>query len=111
METTKQKRTMSQTVRDSLLAEVNGLALVDLDAWSAEWNPSDLSEVASFLDAVAVHLARKAAYFYTRSTNIGRDGSKIGDHGHKKAVETQNKRAEKVRKAIGYLLAKDDITF
>jgi hypothetical protein len=53
-------------------------------------------EVANELDRIAVHASRLSAYLNERG------GNGCGDSGHAEGVKAQNKKAAKVRKALGY---------
>lgn len=64
-----------------------------------------MAEAIQELDGIIIRLVRFRAYLDMRY------GNGCGDQGHNDGVKEQNKLAAKVRKALGYTKAKDDITF
>ncbi len=76
--------------------------------WSAaimRLNPEDRHELEDRCTREAIQLARLGEYVTCR----GGDG--CGDGGHTFAVKLQNRRAAKVRSAIGYTQAIHDVNF
>ena len=66
---------------------------------------SEMLELSRWLDSVSEGAARLSAYVEARG------GSGCGDSGHDRAVKAQNRRAAKVRRALGYTFPKLDFTF
>lgn len=72
---------------------------------SGKAGTSEIQEIANWLDQVAVRAVRLSGYLEAR----GATG--CGDGGHASGVKSSNKKAAKVRKAIGYTQPKNDINF
>jgi hypothetical protein len=77
--------------------------LMFLDAatcnWDEVWNQIPISqqqEVASLATSVAILCAQADEYANFRGV------AGCGDHGHDKAIKEANKKAKKIRKAIGF---------
>jgi hypothetical protein len=68
-------------------------------------NRSTMGEAISELDAAIIHLTRLRGYL------DGRYGHGCGDQGHADSVKSSNKLVAKVRKALGYTIAKADVIF
>ncbi len=64
-------------------------------------------DIASHLNAMAIRFARAAVYMERRYGCYGW----AGDEGHSYAVKEQNLAVTKVRRALGFTAAKDDLTF
>lgn len=62
---------------------------------------SRLTELAREMESKALHLIRQAAYLDARGELVGHAG----------AVEHQNRRVKRVRKALGYTYPQDDLNF
>lgn len=93
-------RTREREVMDFL-----SMALADMRAVADRMYHVDAGEYARTLDAIAVKAARMAEYLESR----GGDG--CGDSGHEAAVSASNRRAARVRKALGYTYPRDDVHF
>jgi len=64
-----------------------------------------LCELSDWLYSVAVRAARLAGYVNARGA-VG-----CGDSGHAEGVKSSNRKVARVRKALGYTIAKDDLRF
>lgn len=84
-----------------VLAAILCLAPVDWDATISALSPDQLYTIERTISSDAIKLARFAAYLSRRMT-----GGKHAD-----AVKAQNQTARKVRQALGYTYADDQIHF
>jgi hypothetical protein len=79
--------------------------MVEWEASADKMTTAERGEVARALNTMAERAARAASYFEERY------GYGCGDQGHSRAVKKQNKLAERIRKALGFTYAKQDVTF
>lgn len=89
---------------ETLKDEAMKLALVQAQAFADGLTESERAEVARHLEGAGRYLLRLSVYLEARS------GFGCGDIGHDVAVKTQNGRARRISKALGYS-AVSDVTF
>lgn len=78
-----------------------------MTTWSTvgELTPEFQHAMIRYLDGEIERAARLRGYLDERY------GHGCGDHGHKDGVKSSNKLAAKIRKALGFTYAKDDVRF
>lgn len=89
---------------DKTLVALNA-PLVELDAFVSTLSIAERNELGRVLDAVVEKAARVSGYLDARGV-LG-----CGDNGHAEGVKHSNRKAVKVRRALGYTVARRDVHF